>query len=310
MFRRLNMTRRIRQALRSQRTKCECPPLEWLGPSSWKDHLKYRASVAEEIRRRRAMERALVVSDVFTVPGHCWRCSRHVAFEVNHQYAFVVDGLPTPNWREQLRCPECGLYSRTRATLHYLETCVLKTGDESIYIAEENSALFRYVSTRYQNVTGSEYFGEGGVPGQRDSSGFRHETLTSLTFPPDAFDCVLTQDVLEHIPRFEVALHEIARVLRSGGSFLFTVPFRLDDQEHLVRAVINEAGRVRHLHEPEYHGDPRREDGCLAFYQFGWELLDDLRRIGFAEASAFPVWSSEFVYLGEYQYLFLARKAA
>jgi len=31
---------------------------------------------------------------------------------------------------------------------------------------------------------------------------------------------------------------------------------------------------------------------------------------GFAEACAYPVWSRELGYLGDYHYLFLARKAA
>lgn len=45
-----------------------------------------------------------------------------------------------------------------------------------------------------------------------------------LPFPSDHFDFVFSNSVLEHIDRINETLKEIARVLRPGGRFLFTVP--------------------------------------------------------------------------------------
>jgi len=47
---------------------------------------------------------------------------------------------------------------------------------------------------------------------------------TAIPIASASFDCVLALDVLEHIADDESAMREIARVLRPGGLFFFTVP--------------------------------------------------------------------------------------
>lgn len=46
----------------------------------------------------------------------------------------------------------------------------------------------------------------------------------SLPFPDDTFGTVVSNCVLEHIPHVGLVLKEVARVLRAGGYFYFTVP--------------------------------------------------------------------------------------
>lgn len=46
----------------------------------------------------------------------------------------------------------------------------------------------------------------------------------ALPFASECFDTVICSEVLEHIPRYETALGEIARVLRSGGQLAVSVP--------------------------------------------------------------------------------------
>ena len=40
---------------------------------------------------------------------------------------------------------------------------------------------------------------------------------------------------------------------------------------------------IRHLEPAELHGNPLSTDGILAFYHFGWSLLEDLRTVGFSD---------------------------
>lgn len=45
-----------------------------------------------------------------------------------------------------------------------------------------------------------------------------------LPFEPNSFDFAISNSVLEHIPNLPPVLCEVARVLKPGGQFLFTVP--------------------------------------------------------------------------------------
>ncbi len=103
--------------------------------------------------------------------------------------------------------------------------------------------------------------------------------LECLPFPDASFDLVLTSDVMEHV-RNDVAAHqEIARVLRPGGDYIFTVPY--DEASARTRVLIDTTTEVDIPLEPLHvHGDPIR-GGIKAYRIYGAELLDQLRTIGF-----------------------------
>jgi SAM-dependent methyltransferase len=103
--------------------------------------------------------------------------------------------------------------------------------------------------------------------------------LECLPFPDASFDLVLTSDVMEHV-RNDVAAHrEIARVLRPGGLYIFTVPY--DEGAARTRVLIDTATGVDVPLEPMHmHGDPIR-GGIKAYRIYGAELLEQLQAIGF-----------------------------
>lgn len=78
---------------------------------------------------------------------------------------------------------------------------------------------------------------------------------------------------------------------------MITVPFRWDSQEYQIRAELKESGEIVHYEEPEYHGNPVDMDlGSLRFRYFGWELLNELREIGFVNCEVYTYWSEELRY--------------
>ncbi|HWN42155.1 MAG TPA: methyltransferase domain-containing protein [Thermoanaerobaculia bacterium] len=285
--------------------------VDWVPLGSLAALREHQSAAAPEIRRRRAFERALMTcGDRFTVPGHCWICQRPSEFQVDYSYSYPVDGVLTPNWREHLLCPGCCLNNRMRATIHFFEERVAPPPGAAIYLTEQTTALFRYLRERHPNAMGSEYLGHAIGFGEQNAAGIRNESVTCLTFADASFDAVISLDVFEHVPELQRALAECHRVLRPGGSLLFSVPFQQEHQENLVRAVVDGNGEIRHLLPPEYHGDPLHSEGCLAFYCFGWELLDQVRAAGFAEVNAYSFWSRDLGYLGSPLILFLARRKA
>jgi hypothetical protein len=67
-------------------------------------------------------------------------------------------------------------------------------------------------------------------------------------------------------------------------------------------------GSIEHVLEPEYHGDPLDQAGCLCYYHFGWALLDDVIMAGLRNPCMYLYWSSQFAYLGSGQFLITAQR--
>jgi len=238
------------------------------------------------------------------VRGYCAVCDTRNAFAVDSTVCSEWEGRRVPWWTNTLSCPKCHLAARMRAALHLFESLVARRTDEQIYITEQTTPLYRQFQRRHPNLIGSEYLIDSTPKGRTNYSGFRCEDLTDLTFADVQFDHVLSFEVLEHIPDYKAALRECARVLKPGGRLFCSAPFHGDDQ-HTVRARINEDGSIEHLLPPEYHGDPVNPDGVLCYRYFGLELLEDLRAAGFSDASAWIYWSAKLGYLGEDRVVFV-----
>lgn len=258
-----------------------------------------------EYERRRNIEQSLITgANEFTVPGYCYITERYTEFTVTLQRRGET---MVPHWRESLLSE--GIYSnRMRASMHLFEEILRPRKEDPIYITEQCLPLYAWLRKKYPNTIGSEYLGTGIAPGSIDEHGIRNESLTALSFPDESMQFVLSFECFEHFSDYKAGLRECARVLKPGGRVLITLPFRRDLAQNLVRAKDLEDGTVEHLLPPEYHGDPLRKEGCLCYYHFGWQLLDDMREAGFRDPRACLYWSREFGYLGLEQILFYAHK--
>ncbi len=284
-----------------------------LSLSAWQDRRAYeqwRASNPSVDERRWDTEvNAIPGEDVFHLEGFCIVCRTASMFRVSGMYSSrrLPDGRTVPNWREHLDCHRCGLVTRLRAAVHVLEQLLQPSEDASIYITEQVTPLYRILAERYVNIVGSEYVGDEAI-GIDGATGVRHEDVQRLSFADESFDYVLSFDVLEHVPLYPAALSELRRVLRPNGQLLMSAPFDASSQDHEVRAVLDDEGRLRHLLEPEYHGNPMdHKGGSLAYRKFGWRLLNDLNDAGFSEARVLTYWSELFRYFGNPGVLFLAK---
>jgi SAM-dependent methyltransferase len=106
----------------------------------------------------------------------------------------------------------------------------------------------------------------------------RNIDLERMPFPDGSFDVLLTSDVMEHVRDIDAAHAEIARVLRPGGQYIFTVPYDPHCPTHHV--LVDTSGKDdRFLVPPQYHGDPIT-GGILAYRVFGQGIFADLARVG------------------------------
>ena len=235
--------------------------------------------------------------------GRCYCCNETVNFEVD----WAKDG-GSVNWRESLACPKCGLINRWRSCLHVFDALFKPALDDRIYLTETLSPVYENLATRYPFLIGSEYFPTKplGKMVNTHSMSVRNEDVTRLSFSDSSLDSVLCFDVLEYVPDYRSALKEFYRVLNSGGQLLISVPFSFATETR-IRPRHDASGQVEHLSEPCYPGDPLSDQGGQSYYDFGMELLEEMREAGFQECFLVCYYSKEWAYLNE-NVVFVARK--
>ncbi|MBC9070401.1 class I SAM-dependent methyltransferase [Thauera sp. CAU 1555] len=217
-----------------------------------------------------------------------------------------------PAWTETCTCGECGLNSRMRAVVDFLKERVDLRGTKRAYVAEQTTPSYRMLGTMFPNLVGSEYLGPEHNSGDvlmhwRRLHRVRHEDLTALSFSDCEFDLAITQDVFEHVPDYRKAFVELHRVLTPGGRLVFSIPFFYDLEQTRIRASLGSEGVIHHL-PPEIHGNPVSKEGSLCYQNFGWDILNDLRQAGFADAFAAMYWGPWQGHLGFPFFVFSAQR--
>lgn len=77
---------------------------------------------------------------------------------------------------------------------------------------------------------------------------------------------------MEHIFDPDAAFKEIARVLKPGGSHIFTTPLTNKTRNTEIWASRDESGQIIYHHEPEWHGNPVDEKGALVTMHWGYDI--------------------------------------
>jgi SAM-dependent methyltransferase len=187
------------------------------------------------------------------------------------------------------RCCWCRSTPKYRAIVQAIES---ETGEKITDIVREHkfyelsttSPIFRKLRG-HRNYEASGYFSD--LPfGEKITPSYWNQDIQRLTFPSESFDVVISSETMEHVRRPWQGFSEVHRVLREGGLYIFTIPFRCDRQ---TRSRIDTAGAEDiFLLRKTYHHDPYRRQDSLVYTDFGSDLPDLLRPIGF-DARVVPV---------------------
>jgi SAM-dependent methyltransferase len=264
------------------------------------DRVAYDAALAraaDRIAFEDLLDRAYAQVDEWYLPAICQACGTAAGLLADRTHGW--DGHV--NFRERLLCPGCHLNTRQRFMAHLLRGAVADAaaagGPVRVYLHEQVTPFFGWARQALGGeVVGSEYLGHD-IPGGTVIDGVRHEDALALSFADASLDAIVSQDVLEHVPEIDPAIAEAARVLRPGGRFYITIPWKPELDVTQQRAAIRD-GELVHLAEAQYHGNPVSAEGSLVFFDHGWDFLDRLRAHGFAEASLIGYWSALYGYLG------------
>jgi len=250
---------------------------------NWYDNKESFLSYSRSIRKSQD-----VIEGYFSkqkhITGYCHICNKITKYSIHTGVMFG----DKPNLREGMIC-ECGLSNRNRLVYLATNNKLYKFNDPKILLFERLSMLYDLFSSAYPNVIGTEYLGGDKIRGnvyEVNGKNVRNESITELTFDDESFDCIVHNDILEHIYHYKSALKESYRLLRKNGVNIFTCPFFIHQDENVIMASLNEDRTIEYHEEPEYHGDPMNPRGILVFYHYGWKLLDDMRKIGFRNVRA------------------------
>jgi SAM-dependent methyltransferase len=212
-------------------------------------------------------------------------------------HRLTVNGL---NLRETIQAD--GLVSRQRAQLLVLRWLMARgelpaLGGLRLYVNEAVTGYAEYLRQRCPGLRWSEYRPDpdhplrGVVP---------HRDIRNLDLPPASLQCLICNEVLEHVEEIPPALESMASVLTLGGYLLATVPLAYGQQDSIVKAIWRGEGQEPELlMEPEWHSDPvAPERGSLVYRIPGWDLLDQLRAAGFRGATLHALCSARYGVLG------------
>jgi len=237
-------------------------------------------SAATTLRKLGSKLAVAVLHPHYHAAGFCNVCRRRTLF---------VCDIASDRWIR--RCCQCRSTPKYRAIVHLIES---ETGeriadfirDHRIYELSTTSPIFRKLRG-HPNYEASGYFSD--LPfGEKITPFYWNQDLQHLTFPSGSFDIVISSETMEHVRRPWQGFSEVYRVLRPGGFYVLTVPFR---RTRLTRARVDTTGRKDVFLLPKiYHHDPYRPQDSLLYTDFGADLPDLLRPIGF-ETELVPVLS-------------------
>ncbi|MFO1154946.1 MAG: class I SAM-dependent methyltransferase [Rhodospirillales bacterium] len=181
-------------------------------------------------------------------------------------------------YRDSLVCKGCevGSLPRERALMQVLN--LHYPGWPSLSIHESAPAARGASTVLARECKGyiASHFFPDVTPGA-SKYGFRCENLEQQTFADAAFDLVISQDVMEHINRPDLAFREVSRTLKPGGAYVFTAPTFKGLLNSFRRAILHPDG-IEHLHPPEYHGNPVDPEGVLVTFHYGYDLPELIHR--------------------------------
>lgn len=295
----------------------DCFPSIWLGDFRAKSEYDVNApdlaaafSVYDWID-----DRMLYSRHSFFIPAYCAVCNQVTKIKIDWLFGGISDITHSihPAWTETGVCEKCGSNSRMRALVAFLKTYCDRDATKKAFIAEQVTPLYQKLKQIFPSLVGSEYLGPEYESGQIvenicNQSCVRHEDLTALSFSNGEFDLAMSLDIFEHIPDYRKAFSEMCRILAPGGRLVFSIPFFHEIETTRVRASIDFGGIIHHL-PPEIHGNPVSNDGSLCFQNFGWDILDDLRAIGFSDAKGSLYWGPWQGHFGLPFFIFSALKS-
>ena len=211
--------------------------------------------------------------------GSCTICGYSGCFEKNNS-----------SFREGYQCPSCNASLRYQGQASAivsiygsdyaftLQELIDEGQFQSLSIYEAGGAgSFRDLFSGILDYKNSFYW--DGVPLGEIKEGAECQSLEALTYYDDQFDLIISSDILGQVRKPWKAFAEIFRVLKPGGSHVFSVPVHLPMPSFTKYRVDTTTSEDIHVEVPLYHGDGRGGKS-LVYTDFGTDMIQILEALG------------------------------
>ncbi len=206
--------------------------------------------------------------------------------------------------RDQLKCARCRSIPRWRTIVRVLETFFPGWRQMAIHECSPGGSSSAKLAWECRGCVQTHWYPDAPAGSVKDR--YRSENLEQ-TFPDASFDMVITLDVFEHVldpregsPRW--------RGRSSPGAPTFSPSPGSIWKPTLVRAVCQPDGTVRHLAEPDYHGNPIDAEGSVVATESGVDLADFVYRCSGLTTTAVHVHDRRQGIEGKFIEVFISRK--
>jgi GT2 family glycosyltransferase len=286
-----------------------------------RDRLEYRNLVASDVAGRqrtfetRTIRRHSGSQEEYDLDGWCEACGGRRPFHVDKLFgghSLAESPFWEPDWRERCVCHDCRLNARQRLVVARIRDHVRSIASQiEVYLTEQATPTYDWLTRNLPGTrwVGSEYPGPTVPLGTSNEVGVRHEDLGRLSFADESFDLVVSNDAILRLDDPREALAQFLRVLKPGGVLLLTVPFNGESQESRRRVQPTDESGLRHLAGGNSGAAPSSERPII-FTEFGWDLPDQMRELGYTDVALHVWWSDWLGYLGTQQHYIRATKPA
>lgn len=243
------------------------------------------------------------IDDLTIYAGECILCGGEVRF---------LNKGEVP--RYDCVCMSCGSVPRHRAIIHGISRYVPEWGGLAIHESSPSEGSSDYLRKYAKNYSFSHYF-QGHESGEMVpflGEEIMCQNIEKMSFAEESFDLFITQDVLEHIFSPEKAFKEIGRVLKKGGTHIFTLPWYSEYTKTRCRAKLDDSHsqsvQIKHLEKPMYHGNPIDQEGSLVTYDWGQDLIDIIYQASGMHTTVYLYENKRYGLEGEFLEVFISRK--
>lgn len=175
------------------------------------------------------------------------------------------------NKQQGLNCSACGANLRSRVLARAIMEAVNFIGNFSDFVVDARYAKLRLLEIN-EAGTLSRFLNQ--MPGHQLVE-YPEYDMTNMNIPSESWDIVVHSDTLEHVADPLQGLRECRRVLREGGSCIFTVPI-----------IVDRLSRSREGLPDSFHGNEEEADsGLLVRTEFGSDVWLLAANAGFRKVS-------------------------